>query len=194
MQREASSMLHCWFCPSRLWLGNAYTIRMHGLRLAPQPLSLQKETSLFTVDNWGLMNNCSESEGALCTTSREGKEERRWGGGPQGDISCSISASLFFFFCVHDHVRLSFLFSSFSSPLSLLTPELKMLEGPESHRGVIRVCCSPSVLRSPSSLSPPLQASHTVEGRSSLALCSRVGLCLKPLWPRKLFCSRGAPH
>lgn len=46
--------------------------------------------------------------------------------------------------------------------LSLSTPKLKMLEGPESHRGAIRVCCSPSVLPFLSSPLPPLQAqSHS---------------------------------
>ena len=84
----------CWFFifARAVWLASAYTIRMHGLRLAPPPLSLREETSLFTVDNWGVMkNNCSESEGALCTTSGEGEER----GEPQGDASCSISTGLF---------------------------------------------------------------------------------------------------
>lgn len=78
--------------------------------------------------------------------------QRGDGGEPQGDLSCSISAGLFSVCTV-----LAFPFPSPPSP-----PEMKMLEGPESHRGVIRVCCSP-----PSSLPPPLQTSHTEEGRTA---------------------------
>lgn len=105
---------------------------------------------------------------------QRGKEERRQKGS-HGEMFHVQSARVSFL------LSPSSLFLSVLLLLSLLTPETKVLEGLESHRGVIRVCCSPSVLPSLPFLSPPLQASHTVEGRSSLALCFGVGLHSKPL-------------
>lgn len=106
--------------------------------------------------------------------TQRGKEERRQRGSHR-EMFHVQSAGVFILFAPSSP------FLSVLLLLSLFTPELKMLERPESHRGVIRVCCSPSNLPSLSSLSPPLRANHTVEGRSSLALCSGVGLCSKPL-------------
>lgn len=64
-----------------------------------------------------------------------------------------------------------------SSP-SLLTSEIKVLRGPESHRGVIRVCFSLAVLSIVSS--PALSGRRG--GVHRLCLCAGVGwvgLCLK---------------
>lgn len=108
------------------------------------PLSLQEETSLFTVDDWGVMNNCREKWGGHYVRQAE---ERRLRGGATG--RCFMLNQRGPFFCLQCP-RLSSLPSP--SSLSLSTPEIKMLEGPASHRGVIRVCCSLSVLPSSSSL------------------------------------------
>lgn len=62
---------------------------MHGLRLAPLPLSLQEEASLFSVDNCVLNARGHYVQQA----ERERREETE--GEPQGDVSCSISTGLF---------------------------------------------------------------------------------------------------
>lgn len=154
---------------------------MHCLRLAPLPLSLQEETLLFTVDNWGVMNNCSEYERALCTTSRDGKKRRDWGRATGWCLmfnrheSLSVRGILVFPLC-----------SPLSLSLSPVTPEIKCWRSQIATEEWLESAVVPL-----SSLYPLLQASHTEEGRSSPALCSGVGFVSKPLWPCKLCCSWG---
>lgn len=71
-------------------------------------------------------------------------------------------------------------FCSFSFPF---TSEIHGLEGLESHRGVIRVCCSV--------LSPPLQASQTGERWSSLILCTDWGFAQTHYDPASCFVRGG---
>lgn len=135
---------------------------MHGLRLAPLPLSLQEETSLFSVDNCVV-----NARGHYVQWVQRGRREETEGE-PQGDVSCSISTGLFLF--------------ALSSPsLSVL---LLLFLWPESHRGVIRVCRS---LRALSSPSPPLQASQTEERGSSLGLCTGWGFAQNHYDPASCF-------
>lgn len=86
------------------------------------------------------------------------------------------------FFCLHCP-RLPSPFSSFS-----FTSEIQVLEGPESQRGVIRVCCS---LRALSSLSPSLQASQTGERWGSLALYTGWGFAQNHYDPASCFVHGG---